>query len=178
MIGPTPVLALSVLLVMGMAQQLGPDGRARFQTWKATLEADAWLEGQTNQGSAQLLIVGKHTGYPVKRSAVRGPTPRLGCVLEMPTCTLNMFFAYAHRASSSRFTWLDWLPLQMLFAVCLLCDAAVTASDGNGLLIDVFAVPAARVIPSPSRSSHPFMSPPPPFTWLLFLSTYTLSLNS
>lgn len=60
---------------------------------------DVTLErGSTNFNYLQYLIVGKHPGFPLKRSLMRFENIPAECVLPLEA-TLHIYFVYAHKAS-------------------------------------------------------------------------------
>lgn len=61
---------------------------------------DALLErSNRNMGTFSLLIIAKHTNYPLKRSLVQFETPEDRAGMSIVCARAELFFTYAHRAS-------------------------------------------------------------------------------
>jgi hypothetical protein len=62
-------------------------------------DADTWLEGTSNVGTHKYLIIGKHGGYPIKRSLLRFDTSSLPTGTALQSAELRIYYNYAHASS-------------------------------------------------------------------------------
>ena len=70
-----------------------------------------------NPGSHQFLIVGMHTGWPLKRTLIKWNMPNLAPDEVVVSATMRLYFLYAHRASNQPNE--PWIP-RWIFASPLL----------------------------------------------------------
>lgn len=62
---------------------------------------DTWLENSSVKGSQTLLIVGKHAGYPKKRTVVKFDISSLPSSATVQSANLNLYYYGKHRPSGS-----------------------------------------------------------------------------
>eukprot|EP00043_Microstomoeca_roanoka_P017398 m.181334 g.181334 ORF g.181334 m.181334 type:complete len:517 (+) comp16627_c5_seq2:112-1662(+) len=79
------------------------------------VEADGWWEGGkivVNHPAAAFVIIGKHTGYAIKRGLIDVSHDSMSkalhsCQHGIASAHLSLYFMYAHRASGSSEPWVD-----------------------------------------------------------------------
>jgi len=74
---------------------------------KADADADSWLEGNSNRGKANLLILGKSGSYAHKRSVVRFNLSGLPKGAKIAAARMRVFVAYWHDSKGGKDTPID-----------------------------------------------------------------------
>ncbi len=95
-------MAITVVLVLSFTEETHAftcspqEGNKILCRLEAT--GDVWLEATSNKKNYDFLIVGKHPGYPLKRTLIKFEDIPQKCK-KIKSATMNVYYWYAHKAS-------------------------------------------------------------------------------